>query len=81
MVGIRYNPRQNKWIASFKHKHIGTFVTEEEAIAAQARYDPLGDSPRGRREGPRPFGSSFFSISASNSIFTMAEFKRTRVSR
>ena len=80
MIGIRYNPRPRKWIASIKGRHIGSFSTEAEAIAAQAAYDPLGES-HVKREPKRPFGSSFFSITASNSVFTMAEEKRKRMSR
>ena len=80
MIGIVFNKRAAKWLARVGNEHIGSFVTEAEAIAAQAEHDPLG-TRHIKRQNNRPFSTSYFSISASPSIFTMAKFKRTRESR
>jgi hypothetical protein len=80
MIGIIYNKRAKRWLARVGNEHIGSFNTEAEAIAAQAANDPLGNRHI-KRERPRPFCTSLFSLTASNSVFTMANFKRTRVSR
>jgi hypothetical protein len=80
MIGIIFNKRASKWLARVGNEHIGSFVTEAEAIAAQAEHDPLG-TRHIKRQNTRPFSTSHFSISASPSIFTMARFKRTRESR
>ena len=75
MIGIIYNKRAKRWLARVGREHIGSFMTEAEAIAAQAAREPVHVKQR------RPFCTSLFSLTASNSIFTMADFKRTRVSR
>jgi hypothetical protein len=75
MTGIRYNKQAKKWVARIGTEHIGSFSTEAEAIAAQAAREPVHVKQR------RPFCTSLFSLTASNSIFTMADFKRTRASR
>jgi hypothetical protein len=75
MIGIRYNKQAKKWVARVGSEHIGSFNTEAEAIAAQAAREPVHVKQR------RPFCTSLFSLTASNSIFTMADFKRTRASR
>lgn len=80
MIGIIFNKRAQKWLARVGNEHIGSFITEAEAIAAQAEHDPLG-TRHIKRQNTRPFSTSYFSISASPSIFTMAKFKRTRDSR
>jgi hypothetical protein len=80
MICIVYNKRARKWMARVGTEHIGSFKTQEEAIAAQAANDPLGNRHI-KRDRPRPFCTSVFSLTASNSVFTMAEFKRTRASR
>ena len=80
MIGIIYNKRAKRWLARVGSEHIGSFMTEAEAIAAQAANDPLGNRHI-KREKPRPFCTSLFSLTASNSVFTMANFKRTRASR
>ena len=80
MIGIIFNKRAQKWLARVGNEHIGSFVTEAEAITAQAEHDPLG-TRHIKRQNTRPFSTSYFSISASPSIFTMARFKRTRDSR
>jgi hypothetical protein len=80
MIGIIYNKRAKRWLARVGTEHIGSFMTEAEAIAAQAANDPLGNRHI-KRDRPRPFCTSVFSLTASNSVFTMADFKRTRASR
>jgi hypothetical protein len=80
MIGIVFNKRAAKWLARVGNEHIGSFVTEAEAIAAQAEHDPLG-TRHIKRQNNRPFSTSHFSISASPCIFTMARFRRTRESR
>ena len=80
MIGIVFNKRARKWLARVGTEHIGSFSTEAEAIAAQAANDPMGNRHI-KRDRPRPFCTSVFSLTASNSVFTMADFKRTRASR
>ena len=75
MIGIRYNKQAKKWVARIGSEHIGSFNTEAEDIAAQAAREPVHVKQK------RPFCTSLFSLTASNSIFTMADFKRTRASR
>ena len=71
-TGVSFSKKMQKWTARARNTHIGTFETEEEAIKAKDCFveDNLTPTPR----KPQPF----FSITASNSVFTMADFPTTR---
>ena len=58
MIGIVFNKRAQKWLARVGNEHIGSFVTEAEAIAAQAEHDPMG-TRHIKRQNTRPFSTSY----------------------
>jgi hypothetical protein len=73
MVGVSYNNRQRKWRAFAKEVYLGSFATEAEAISAHKAYQ--GEGKIGAmRLSSRPN----FSLTESNSIFTMALFPTKR---
>ena len=72
MTGVSYNKRIQKWTARANNIHIGVFETEQEAEVARGNF--VRDDERSVRRVPK----LFFSITASNSVFTMANFPTTR---
>jgi hypothetical protein len=72
MVGVSFNKSMQKWTARARNTHIGVFETEREAEVAREHF--LQDNERALSRVPKPY----FSLTASNSIFTMANFPTTR---
>jgi hypothetical protein len=72
MVGVSFNKSMQKWTARARNTHIGVFETEREAEVAREHF--LQDNERALSRVPK----LFFSLTASNSIFTMANFPTTR---
>ena len=71
-VGVSFSKKMQKWTARASNIHIGIFETEREAEVARDNF--LANDERHLRRIPK----LFFSITASNSIFTMANFPTTR---
>jgi hypothetical protein len=71
-TGVSFNKKMQKWTARARNTHIGTFETEEEAVKAKDYFVEENLDPTPRKTQP------FFSITASNSVFTMADFPTTR---
>jgi len=76
MIGVSYNKRQRKWRACANRVYIGSFDTEEEAIKARTDYTGTG-----KRIFTRLPDRPNFSLTASNSVFTMALFPTKRRTR
>jgi len=67
MIGVSFNNRQKKWRASYKDVHLGSFTSQRAAELARRAYMTEHDiKPQINR--------NFFSITASNSVWTMWKF-------
>jgi len=69
MIGVSFNNRQKRWRASYKDVHIGSFTSQRAAELARRAYMT--------EHGIKPvdqINRNFFSITASNSVWTMWKF-------
>lgn len=69
MIGVSFNNRQKRWRASYKDVHIGSFTSQRAAELARRAYMTAHDI-----KPIDQINRNFFSITASNSVFTMWKF-------
>ena len=69
MIGVSFNNRQKRWRASYKDVYLGSFTSQRAAELARRAYMT--------EHGIKPvdqINRNFFSITASNSVWTMCRF-------
>jgi hypothetical protein len=69
MIGVSFNNRQKRWRASYKDIHLGSFTSQRAAELARRAYMTKNDI-----KPIDQINRNFFSITASNSVWTMWKF-------